>query len=163
MLKTGTWMAGQAKFCAFYEEPFWRRAGLSGQGFSERGPLGEIHDGSSGTGAPYGLTGFLGIPVVQRNHERLLSEAVVSQLAAMYGKEAERPTAFFYHDWAKERFTATELDLPPMREHPLYRPPADKTSIWDGAVLFAGTETAERYGGYLEGALNASLRAVGGL
>ena len=30
MLKIGTWMAGQAKFYALYEEPFWRRAGLSG-------------------------------------------------------------------------------------------------------------------------------------
>ena len=162
MLKTGTWMAGQAKFCAFYEEPFWRRTGLSGQGFSERGPLGEIHDGSNNGGAPYGLTGFLGIPAVQRNHKQLLVEAAISQLAAMFGKKAERPTAFFYQDWAKERFTATELDLPPMLEHPLYHPPADKTAIWDGAVLFAGTETADRYGGYLEGALNAARRAIMG-
>lgn len=45
MLKASTWMAGQAKFFALYENAEWREFGLSGQGFSLCGPLGEIHDG----------------------------------------------------------------------------------------------------------------------
>ncbi len=65
MLRIGTWMAGQAKFCALYEEPFWRESGLSGQAFSECGPLCEIHDGSSDGHGPYGLSGFVGIPAAQ--------------------------------------------------------------------------------------------------
>lgn len=160
MLKIGTWMVGQAKFCAFYEEPFWRQTGLSGQGFSERGPLGEIHDGSNNRQGPYGLTGFVGIPAAQRFQEDLLIEAIFSQLAAIYGKPAARPTTFFYRDWARERFTATEFDQPPMYTHPHYHPPAGRTAIWEGIVHFAGTETAAEYGGYLEGALAAAERAV---
>jgi len=160
MLKTGTWMADQAKFCALYEEPFWRQTGLSGQAFSQRGPLSEIHDGSNNSQGPYGLTGFVGIPAVQRNHQQLLTEAILSQLSIIYGKPAVQPTAVFYHDWARKRYTATQFDQPPMVEHPLYHPPAGQTTIWDNTVHFAGTETADQNGGYLEGALTAAERAV---
>ena len=160
MLKTGTWMAGQAKFFVLYEEPFWRQSGLSGQAFSERGPLGEIHDASNHGAAPFGLTGFIGLPAVQRNQQPNLSEAILFQLAALFGQPAARPATLFYQDWARERFTATEFDQPPMREHPFYHPPAGQNAIWDGAILFAGTETADQHGGYLEGALSAAKRAV---
>ena len=160
MLKIGTWMAGQAKFCALYETPFWRQAGFSGQAFSERGPVNEIHDGSSREAPPYGLTGFVGIPAVQRNQRKDLTEDILQQLALLFGKQASHPTAFFYHDWARERFTATEYDQPPMVAHPHYCPPAEQTAIWDGVLLFAGTETAREQGGYLEGALFTAERAV---
>jgi len=160
MLKIGTWMAGQAKFYVFYEEPFWRQRGLSGQAFSERGPLAEIHDGSNNGRGPYGLTGFLGIPAAQRTHRQRITEAILSQLADIYGKPAEQPKALFYQDWARERFTATRFDQPPMYEHPLYHPPAGQTSIWEGIIRFAGTETAGEHGGYLEGALASAERAV---
>jgi len=160
MLKIGTWMAGHAKFYALYEEPFWRQTGLSGQAFSERGPLSEIHDGSNNSQCPYGLTGFVGIPAVQRTQQDLVGEAILSQLATIYGKPASQPVAFFYKDWACERFTATQFDQPSMYEHPLYHPPAGQTSIWDGTIHFAGTETANQHGGYLEGALSAAERSV---
>jgi monoamine oxidase len=160
MLRVGTWMAGQAKFFALYKEPFWRERGLSGEGFSERGPLVEIHDGSNNGRGPYGLTGFVGIPAVQRTRREILLEATLSQLTAIYGREAARPAASFYMDWACERFTATPYDQPPMLEHPPYHPPAGRTSIWDRTLHFAGTETADQQGGYLEGALNAAERAV---
>ena len=160
MLRTGTWMAGQAKFCALYEAPFWRQAGLSGQAFSERGPLGEIHDGSNNGQGPYGLTGFVGLPAVRRSHRRPLLEAIRDQLARIYGDPAAQPLAVFYQDWAHERFTATPYDQAPMVEHPVYQPPEGRASIWEGALVFAGTETAEEQGGYLEGALGAAERAV---
>lgn len=162
MLKIGTWMAGQAKFYALYPTPFWRKIGLSGQAFSELGPLGEIHDGSSNGKGPYGLTGFLGIPAVQRQSQNSLTEAMLSQLSVLYGRKAAQPSAFFYQDWARERFTATQFDEPPMLEHPNYCPPAGQTSIWDRRIFFAGTETASQHGGYLEGALRAAQRAVNG-
>lgn len=160
MLKIGTWMAGQAKFCALYEKAFWRDAGLSGEAFSERGPLCEIHDGSNNGRGAYGLTGFVGIPAVHRCQQQLLVEAILSQLGAIYGKPASQPLAFFYQDWALERFTATPYDQPPMVEHPLYHPPAGQTSIWDNIIHFAGTETSGQHGGYLEGALIAAERAA---
>jgi monoamine oxidase len=160
MLKTSTWMAGQAKFCAFYKEPYWRETGLSGQAFSQSGPVGEIHDASSKCDGPYGLTGFVSVPAAQRNNQEVLIKEILSQLARIYGESAGNPTAFGYQDWARECFTATQFDQPPMYDHPMYQPPLGKTSIWDGVIHFAGTETAELHGGYLEGALESAERAV---
>ena len=160
LLKTGTWMAGQAKFCALYDEPFWRSQGLSGQAFSQTGPIGEIHDGSNDDRAPYGLMGFLGYPAVRRSNDIELKNVMLRQLRLLYGEPAADPAAFFYKDWAKERYTATEYDQPPMLEHPLYSPPAGKIAIWNDSVRFAGTETAEEHGGYMEGAIIAGQRAV---
>ena len=160
MLKTGTWMAGQAKFCAFYAEPFWRRKGFSGQAFSECGPIGEIHDGSANGHGPFGLTGFLGAPAVQRSQHRHLKASMLAQLESIFGVPAAEPEVFFYQDWAREEFTATQFDQPPMYEHPLYQPPAGRTAIWDDTIHFAGTETTEQHGGYLEGALIAARRAA---
>lgn len=160
MLRMGTWMAGQAKFCALYEAPFWRQSGLSGEGFSERGPLCEIHDASNEDQGPYGLTGFVGIPAAYRRSEGPMVEAILHQLAHLYGDQAARPTKVFYHDWARKPFTATQYDQPPMYEHPVYHPPDGRTAMWEDMVHFAGTETAEAQGGYLEGALAAAERAV---
>ncbi|BHH82746.1 flavin monoamine oxidase family protein [Desulforhopalus sp. 52FAK] len=160
MLKTGTWMAGQAKFCAVYDKPFWRSHGLSGQAFSHCGPIGEIHDGSNHDQPPYGLTGFLGVPAIRRNNKEELNNMMLRQLELIFGEPAAHPAAFFYKDWARERYTATEYDQPSMLEHPAYSPPAGKISIWDNSVRFAGTETADEHGGYMEGAIIAAERAT---
>lgn len=156
MLHIGTWMAGHAKFFAFYEEPFWRRSRFSGEAFSEYGPLNEIHDGSSDGAGPFGLTGFLGLPAVQRKQRPHLTEEILTQLAQIFGAQASLPAAFFYRDWAQEPFTATGFDQPPMYEHPHYQPPAGRTAIWEDALLFSSTETSTHHGGYLEGALAAA-------
>jgi monoamine oxidase len=163
MLHIGTWMAGHAKFFAFYEEPFWRHSGLSGEAFSECGPLNEIHDGSSDGDGPFGMTGFVGLPAVQRRQHPHLTEEILTQLARIFGAQASLPAAFFYRDWAQEPFTATGYDQPPMYEHPLYQPPAGRTAIWDDTLLFSSTETSTHHGGYLEGALAAAERAAAGI
>ncbi|MDZ7597513.1 MAG: FAD-dependent oxidoreductase [Desulfobacterales bacterium] len=161
MMRMGTWMAGQSGILrALYHEPSWRRIGLSGQAFSERGPLSEIHDGSNDNQPPYGLNGFVGIPAVHRGRQKPLIDAILDQLTVLFGKPAARPVAVFYQDWAREPFTATQYDQPPMYEHPTYHPPDGRTAMWNGIVRFAGTETADRNGGYLEGALDAAERAV---
>jgi len=160
MLRSSTWMAGQAKFFALYDKADWREIGLSGQGFSLCGPLGEIHDGSSDANRPYGLTGFVGIPALRRKDSETMVRAILTQLSLLYGQEAGRPVSVYYQDWAKEEFTATEYDQRAAHDHPEFQPPSGKTSIWDGMFHFAGTETADHLRGYLEGALSSAERAV---
>jgi monoamine oxidase len=160
MLKSSTWMAGQAKFFALYDKADWRKIGLSGQGFSLCGPLGEIHDGSSDAKRPYGLTGFVGIPALRRKDSGTMVRAILAQLSLLYGQEAGRPVSVYYQDWAREEFTATEYDQRAAHDHPEFQPPSGKTSIWDGMFHFAGTETADHLRGYLEGALSSAERAV---
>ncbi len=160
MLKASTWMAGHAKFFALYHKANWRKIGLSGQGFSYCGPLGEIHDGSNETDSPYGLTGFVSIPALRRKNKKGLIQTILTQLTQLYGREASQPARIYYQDWAKEEFTATEYDLRSAHNHPEYHPPSGEKSIWDGSLQFAGTETADHLGGYLEGALSSAQRAV---
>ncbi|WP_027362562.1 flavin monoamine oxidase family protein [Desulfospira joergensenii] len=160
MLRASTWMAGQAKFFALYDKANWRTTGLSGQGFSLCGPLGEIHDGSNGENMPYGLTGFVGIPALRRKKREIMIQAILAQLPLLFGQEAGQPVGIYYQDWAKEEFTATEYDQRAAHNHPEFQPPSGKTSIWDNTFHFAGTETADDFGGYLEGALSSAERAV---
>ena len=160
MLRSSTWMAGHAKFFALYDQADWRKIGLSGQGFSLCGPLGEIHDGSGQTNRPYGLTGFVGIPALRRKNRETMIQAILTQLSLLYGPAAGQPLSIFYQDWAREEFTATEYDQRAAHNHPEFLPPSGKTSIWDGTFHFAGTETADHLGGYLEGALSSGERAA---
>ena len=160
MLRASTWMAGQAKFFALYDQADWRRLGLSGQGFSLCGPLGEIHDGSGESDRPFGLTGFMGIPALRRKNRDAMIPMILNQLMLLYGKTAGQPVMVYYQDWAKEVLTATEYDQRAAHNHPEFHPPAGKTSIWNHTLHFAGSETADHLGGYLEGALASAERAV---
>ena len=87
-------------------------------------------------------------------------QAILAQLPLLFGPEAAHPEWVYYQDWAREEFTATEYDLRAAHNHPEFQPPSGKTSIWDDTVHFAGTETADHMGGYLEGALSSAERAA---
>ena len=156
-----SWMAGQAKFIAFFDAPFWRAEGLSGEAISQRGPLMEIHDASPIRGGPYALFGFMSTPPSQgKTPEEQLIKEVLLQLQRLFGDSVQQPAACRLQDWGQELFTATELDLAPLNYHPRYGYSSDAFDLWDGALLLSGTETAEQYGGFLEGALDSSVRTV---
>ena len=156
-----TWMAGHAKLLAFYDTPFWRTTGYSGEAFSQRGPLTEIHDASPTSGGPYALFGFVGTPPDQRKalEERLVEE-ILEQLQGLFGATARHPTASHLQDWAQDSYTATKRDLTPLNYHPSYGYFSGTFDLLDGAILLSGTETAEQYGGFIEGALDASMRTI---
>lgn len=156
MAGTATWMAGQAKALAVYETPFWREAGLSGDAMSCRGPMVEIHDASPAVGGPYALFGFIGISPEMRRNEAALKQAVVGQLVRLFGAKAGDPEKVFVKDWAFDPFTASALDRQPLYTHPSYGLPDALDDLWDGRLLFSGTETGRMFGGYLEGALEAA-------
>jgi len=156
-----SWMAGHAKFIAFFDAPFWRAEGFSGSAISQRGPLMEVHDASPNSGGPYALFGFLSIAPIQRKvlGEQLI-QAALAQLQRLFGDAMRNPLACHLQDWAQDTFTSTALDLAPLNYHPRYGYSADTFDLWDGTLLLSGTETAERYGGFLEGALDSSVRTV---
>ena len=151
-----TWMAGQSKAVAVYSEPFWRDSGASGDAISRIGPMAEIHDASPMNGGPYALFGFLGIPPSARQDVSVVREAIVAQLTRIFGPKAQAPLAVKIKDWARDAFTATDADQRPLAAHPRYCLPDTLKGVWNGRVLFAGTEVANQFGGYLEGALEAA-------
>lgn len=156
MASVPTWMAGQAKAVAVYDTPFWREAGLSGDAMSRRGPMVEVHDASPEDGGPYALFGFVGVPPEGRKDHALLEEHLMAQLIRLFGPEAAAPRALYVKDWAFDTDTSTAADLAPLYAHPTYRLPPAMRDLWDGNLLFAGTEVAPTFGGYAEGALEAA-------
>lgn len=156
-----TWMAAHAKFIACYPQPFWRDAGLSGEVFSRRGPLTEIYDASPVRGGPYALFGFFGLPAHARHTlgRAELAERSIAQLERLFGTAASIPIEWHIKDWSKARFTATATDAVPPAGHPAYGLPVAQRTLWDGRLVFAGSETSTGQGGYLEGALESAALA----
>ncbi len=159
MAQIPTWMAGQAKAVAVYGTPFWRDAGLSGDAMSRRGPLAEIHDASPASGLKGALFGFVGVPPAARRDEDALRAAILAQLERLFGPEAAHPQALHIKDWAQDPFTATQADQQPLFAHPRYGLPPVLDGLWDGRLILAGTEVAQGFGGFLEGALEAAEAA----
>lgn len=158
--ETPTWMAPHAKFFALYDRPFWRDAGLSGMAQSLVGPMGEIHDATTASGAA-ALFGFLGIDADRRAAvgSTALTRACIDQLARLFGAEAGRPGATLLMDWSAEPLTATAEDRRG-GAHPLPRPGPWVDGPWREHLSLAGSETSGSQPGYLAGAIDAGGRAA---
>lgn len=158
---SATWMAPHAKVFALYDHAFWRDAGLSGTAQSSVGPLVEIHDATTASGAA-ALFGFVGLNRAQRAElgEDVLVGASVAQLVRLFGPLAAKPLATLIKDWTADSFTAADADQI-AEGHPV--PPRDPwlTGIWAERLSLAGSETSTTDPGYLAGALDAAERAAG--
>jgi monoamine oxidase len=155
-----TWMAGQAKVVAVFNSPFWRDLGLSGDAMSRMGPMAEIHDASPSSGGPYAMFGFVGVPPQARLDQHALRQAAVAQLIRLFGTGAAKPEALYIKDWALDPLTSTPLDSRPQHSHPAYGLPEALRGLWEDRLVFAGTEVATHFGGYIEGALEAADAAL---
>jgi monoamine oxidase len=156
MRATPTWMAGHAKLFAHYQRPFWRDMGLSGDGISRSGPLMEIHDASPIEPGPGALFGFVGLPAGSPGREpaRLIEDAT-RQLEQMFGPEAANPLDVIVKDWAEDIDTATPADNA-SGHHPQYGISPAVAALAEQGLLFASTEMAQQFGGFVEGALEAA-------
>lgn len=157
---TPTWMAPHAKFLGIYERPFWRDSGLSGTAQSMVGPMAEIHDACTASGAA-ALFGFIAVSSEHRAAlgEAAITEACVDQLARIFGAEARTPQATLLKDWAADPLTATPADST-MGGHPVPRDALWVTGPWRERLALAGSETSPSDPGYLSGAVVAGQRAV---
>jgi len=157
-----TWMAGQGKLVAVYGRPFWRKAGLSGDAISHRGPLAEIHDASPMAEPEVGaLFGFVHPDVLRAGlTEPDLIAAALEQLGRYFGKDAASPQSVHVKLWSEDPLTATSDDRAAPTEHPVYRPVPVRGTAWAGRLLLSGSETAAEDGGFLEGALAAAEQTL---
>ncbi|WP_214417313.1 flavin monoamine oxidase family protein [Sphaerisporangium fuscum] len=154
-------MGSVIKYMAVYPEPFWRRAGLSGQATSLRGPISAVFDSSPRSGEAGILLGFVEGAEARsmairpaRDHRA----AVIDQLTRLFGPRAASPEAYVQQDWSAEPFTrgAYSAVFPPgawTQYGRALRPPV-------GRVHWAGTETATRWYGYIEGAIRSGETAA---
>jgi monoamine oxidase len=156
-----TWMSAQAKFVAVYEKPFWREAGLSGQGFSRVGPMVEINDAcahntSTDQKSPAALFGFIGVPAVNRQslNEQTLINACVSQLGQLFGEAALSPTSTHYIDWASNNFISSSADVSEPSQHAHFDQARFKTELTDLNLGLIGSEFSQTEPGYIAGAID---------
>jgi monoamine oxidase len=148
------------KCIAIYEEPFWRRAGLSGQVTSTTGPVKVVFDNSPPDGNPGVLLAFL-----EGRHGRTLSrqtaskrqEAVLACLRKFFGPLAAEPQEYIEKDWSEEEWTRGCYGA--------FFPPNTWTSYGHalrapvGPIHWAGAETATVWMGYMDGAVRSGERA----
>jgi monoamine oxidase len=147
-----------AKAEAVYPTPFWRAAGLTGQGASDVGPANLPFDNSPPDGSVGVLFGFIG----GREHARWsrLSAArrraeALERFAAFVGEQARMPTEY---DWTQERWSR---GCPTGHAAPgtlTKYGPWLRRSV--GKVHFAGTETSDYWIGYMDGAVRAGERTA---
>ncbi|MEV7615498.1 FAD-dependent oxidoreductase [Streptomyces sp. NPDC089799] len=154
-----------------YEEPFWRRAGLSGQANSTHRALGTVFDNTPYAGTPDGDTPHGSAPGVlvgflEGRHADAGSRMdpgerrarVIDDLAGYFGPRARRPLAYIERDWAEEEYSrgCYGAFAPPgtlTRFGPALRAPV-------GPLHWAGTETAAGWAGYIDGAAESGHRVA---
>ncbi len=155
-------MGASVKFHAVYSSPFWRARGLCGQAFASSGPVGLTYDNSPDDGTGRGvLVGLavadqarrLGAHDVAGQHQQILQS-----LGRLFGPDAAAPDELVVQDWNAEQFTrgcfAAHFPVGIWTAYgSAFRAPC-------GRIHWAGTETASKWHGYMEGALRSGSRAA---
>ena len=144
-----------------YDEPFWRRDGLSGQANSTDRPLGTVLDNTPFGGSPGVLVGFLEgrhADVAARLDLASRREMVINDLVGYFGPQAGKPIAYIERDWADEEYSrgcygAFAVPSTLTRFGSALRAPI-------GPLHWAGTETATKWAGYIDGAAESGQRAA---
>lgn len=153
------WPQGRlSKAYAAYSTPFWRANGLSGQALSDQGPVFITFDVSPHADGPGILMGFVdarefdSLPADQRRRDALRS------FATLFGDDALKPLDYVDHRWGAEEFApgGPTAAVPPgswTRFGVWLREPV-------GPIHWAGTETADEWTGFLDGAVRSGQRAA---
>jgi monoamine oxidase len=144
-----------------YSEPWWRAKGLSAQLVVPAGPVGVTYDNTPESGGPGVILGFVGgrfaklfraLTPAQRKQQ------IVDEFAAAFGEEARGDSEYFDLDWTAERYTkgCPTGSFAPGQMSKLgaqIRPAI-------GRIHWAGTETADYWAGYMDGAVRSGERVA---
>lgn len=152
-------MGAAMKCFVIYEKPFWREKGLSGQLVSDEFPVKvtfDVGDDSKGKLLVFvegnDARKFVDVPLEQRK------QMILEKLGKFFGDEALQPIDYIDKCWTQEKWSGgcyTGLMGPNTLSHlgeELRKP--------FGNIHFAGTETAMKWCGYLDGAIESGYRAA---
>jgi monoamine oxidase len=149
------------KWEAIYDKPFWRDQGLSGQAVSEIGPANTTFDNSPPSGSPGIMFGFIGGDQARRFAKRSRSvrrDQVLGNFVTYFGEEARNPSGAFEMNWTQEAWTrGCPVGHAGVNVLSRFGPALRKRF---GHVHWAGTETADYWNGYMDGAVRSGERAA---
>ncbi len=153
------WPQGElSKAYAAYDRPFWRDAGLSGQGLSDDGPVFITFDVSPAQPGPGVLLGFVWGRAYDGLDAAARRAAALDGFASLFGPQAREARDVVDVRWAREPWSTggpTAATAPggwTASGRALARP--------HGPVHWAGTETADRWTGFLDGAVRSGERVA---
>jgi monoamine oxidase len=156
---TQHWPQGRlSKAYAAYPTPFWRADGHSGEALSDEGPVFITFDVSPSDRGPGILLGFTDARTFDPLPPQQRRERALSGFATLFGQAAAQPLDYVEHCWGTEEFAAGGPTAAV--------PPGSWTAYgrWlrepVGPIHWAGTETADQWTGFLDGAVRAGQRAA---
>jgi len=158
MQHTQTWMAGSIKFALAYTTPFWKQAFNISTIYSDKGPATEMYDHTDATEQHFALKGFL-LPQLNKATPLQRKECVAQQFQRYFGTMANSFIQYTDYVWCNNWVGCGEEQnhlLPHQNNgHYLYT-----KGYMNERLFWAGTETAQQFGGYMDGAVEAGLRAA---
>jgi len=153
------WPQGNlSKAYVAYETPFWRANGCSGEALSDEGPVFITFDVSPGDDGPGVLLGFTDARTFDPLPPAERRDRALAGFAALFGDAALEPIDYLDHCWSAEEFApgGPTAAVPPgswTTYGPWLRKPVD-------GIHWAGTETADTWTGFLDGAIRSGQRAA---
>ncbi|GGE17683.1 flavin monoamine oxidase family protein [Psychroflexus salis] len=154
--KVQTWMAGSIKFVLEFNQAFWRTNNQSGMFFSHVGIVTEMYDHTNKEENRFGFTGFLH-PYAARLTKNERKDAVLAYLKDFFGQQIENFSIYEDQIWNAHNLVGkVELIQQPHYNngHSLL-----KKGYFNHKLFFAGTETSDKFPGYMDAAI-ASARRV---
>lgn len=156
------WPHGRvSKVYAVYDEPFWRAAGLSGQALSDAGPVGVTFDASPGDLSAGVLLGFVAADAARGWDQLDAGERRLRALASfarLFGGRALEPTHYVDKVWSSEAWVGMGSVAAPGPLAWTLHGRALSTAI--GPIHWGGTEAADVWTGFLEGAVRSGERCA---
>lgn len=145
------------KTAMVYSRPFWRDKNLNGQIVQYGGPILWAYDNSPPRGEIGVINAFVTagqVPSDPKDAERMQTEIYARAL----GPEALKPVSYHDHDWGMaDEWSMTCLPALPAG---FWTQHAGALNFPCGNLIWSGTETAERWVGYMDGAVSAGRRAA---
>ncbi len=154
-------MGSVIKCQVIYDEPFWRKDGLSGQATGDGSGSRVVFDNSPPDGAPGVLLAFLEGDEARRLGREPLEvrrRAVLDSLVRYFGPRAGQPQDYRERDWQQEKWSGGCYGT-------LFGP-----NVWTrygaalrlpvGPIRWAGTETSPIWAGYMDGAIRSGEEAA---
>jgi monoamine oxidase len=155
-------MGSVIKYWVAYEKPFWRDSGFNGIVISTDPPSNLVcADLTPPSGAPGLLIGFIegsnamkwtGHPIEERK------KAIVDRFVSFFGPQAAHPIDYEDQDWPSDPWSRGC--------YVASMAPGIMTTVGKtirqpfGRIHWAGTETSERWMGYIDGAIRSGDRAA---
>ena len=156
-------MGSVIKYWVAYEKPFWRARGYSGLITSDELPSNLIcADSSLSEAGPGFLVGFMearGGVLWSGTGKEARRKEVTRQLVRFFGEDAAKVIDYEDQDWPSDPWSRGCYMASPA--------PGILSSVGavirqpHGRVHWAGTETSERWAGYIDGAVRSGERAAG--